>query len=88
MTREKFDKVSRQDELIESEWVYDNIGGERRKVCLNCRDWGYTKWDIATPYCPVCGAKMKNGYKHFDDDNPSEPPHIRKITKEEKGVGE
>jgi hypothetical protein len=52
----------------EAEWEEDIVCSGVRIVCSNCHEWGYTKWDIKTPYCPYCGKKMKNGIKYFDEE--------------------
>lgn len=43
-----------------AEWVDKDVNGRTVNSCSNCREWGYTKWDIKTPYCPYCGRKMIN----------------------------
>ena len=54
----------------EAEWEEfrpDN-GNHTTIRCSKCHEWGHTKWDIKTPYCPCCGKKMKNGYKYFEQE--------------------
>ena len=57
--------MAKREFIEEAKWeeYYPDNEGISVIRCTNCHEWGYTKWDIKTPYCPCCGARMINGVK-------------------------
>ena len=67
ITGKKEEKMNNTNEV--ARWINKRIDDGRsgvRPACSKCGEWGYTRWDIKTPYCPCCGVKMENGIKRFD----------------------
>lgn len=58
-----------QDNKAKWEEFYPDNEPNSRIRCSNCNEWGYTRWDIKTPFCPSCGKKMLNGNKYFDQND-------------------